>query len=589
MKILKLLFTFLITYILVSNVSQAQDWDTAGNSTFPGDFLGTTNNQVLNFKTNSLFRMRLMNSTGYLGVGSQTFTPSASLHLNLLSYNINAGNLIRTDGRVNLNLSWAMYSGTNVGNSVQRARFLLSPFTDTQNDDHDTVMFNDAINHLQIESTLGDIVFQAHGANSSTEQGELFERMRITSAVYSDPHWDEVTTSTTRVSISGRPDREITEPLAMLHIGEAWDFQRGGHREWMNSGVYINRGNDNVFFGMRPRENTTDSDDNDAIIAWGDNAAPPGREDGLRIVFSGPYDSSANPGEDAHLNGLETMRFHPSGNIGMGDFSVNGLDQMPTEKLDIVGRLRVRDVPLIENPDVLFVGREIDDEGDYVLNHLTFPDDDTQVLSGTGEWIDISSTGGADCRWVDIGSGTIGGELDIRMGFDPNSDCYRGKVAIGAPFIKDAKLEVHANFERDEIRTAAIFRIRGDQDNLDNILTGAVALSDGIQGAPNLLNTYVGLSGTAGGAYAGKYNVGVRASGYGQEGSTTAFGVYAKASNSNLSGQEIGVYSEGSIALYRIGAEISTGGPITLSDQSIKADVNNIENAMELLTKVSHI
>src|SRR5690554_612258 len=188
MKILKLFFTLVITYVLVSNVSQAQDWNTGGNSTGPNDFLGTTNNQALNFKTNNAFRMRLMNNTGYLGVGSQTFTPSASLHLNLLSYSINSGNLIRTDGRSNLNLTWAMYSGTSVGNSVQRARFLLSPNTLTQNNTWNTDMFNASINHLQLESTQGDIVFAARGANSHEGSGELTERMRITSMLYKDAH-----------------------------------------------------------------------------------------------------------------------------------------------------------------------------------------------------------------------------------------------------------------------------------------------------------------------------------------------------------------------------------------------------------------
>src|SRR5690554_3187896 len=90
MKTLKSYLVLFLTCLLGSGSLYSQYWETVGNPAGSGDFLGTTNNQALNFKTNNAFRMRLMNNTGYLGVGSQTFTPSASLHLNLLSYSINS-------------------------------------------------------------------------------------------------------------------------------------------------------------------------------------------------------------------------------------------------------------------------------------------------------------------------------------------------------------------------------------------------------------------------------------------------------------------------------------------------------------------
>lgn len=134
----------------------------------------------------------------------------------------------------------------------------------------------------------------------------------------------------------------------MLHIGDKWPYQLGGHREWMNSGTYVQQGSDNAFFVMHPRENTGvfSADANDAIIAWGDNDSPASRMDALRVVFCALYSGGANAGEAEHLNGLETMRIHPQENIGLGDFSVNGLNETPTEKLDISGRLRLWDVPL---------------------------------------------------------------------------------------------------------------------------------------------------------------------------------------------------------------------------------------------------
>jgi hypothetical protein len=55
--------------------------------------------------------MRLMQSTGFLGVGNFGFTPSAQLHLNSITDGSANGNLIRTDGLVTETLTWEMVSG----------------------------------------------------------------------------------------------------------------------------------------------------------------------------------------------------------------------------------------------------------------------------------------------------------------------------------------------------------------------------------------------------------------------------------------------------------------------------------------------
>lgn len=582
--------TLIIFSLLLFGEANGQSvyWKTNGNNVGPIEFLGSTNNQDLRFRVNNAQQMRLVSNTGFLGIGSQYFTPSAMLHLNQLSYHNPFGNLIRTDGSEGLDLTWTMFSGTSVGNSTQKARFLLSPNTLTQNtsDSWDTDMINDAKNHLRIESSLGDVVFRAHGANSiHAGTGTLTERLRITSALYTDPHWGSNPVSTTRVSISGRPGNQITDPLAMLHIGDPGDYQQGGHRGWMNSGTYVQRSNDNVFFGLRARENSTNGDQNDAVIAWGDNVEPAERDDALRIVFCGIFNPGASPGEVHHLNGREAMRIHPLGNVGIGDFSINGLNQMPTQKLDIAGRLRVREVPLDTIPEVLIVGREIDSVGDYVLNHLPFPGDNSVFLSGTGEWLPGGSGSGNDCRWKDSNS-LIPGELDMYMGANPSSNCYRGKLGVGIDAPKDAKMQVHNFWDRDQVRLALWAECRGDNDYNPDRITSITGYAHGTFFNPDAdsRNTYIGVSGSG---LDGGWTVGVLGIGAGSYYDINQYniGVYASADTS--SGIDIGLYAEGEeYAILTYGAVGTTGMPIILSDESVKTDIQNLSNASDILAQL---
>lgn len=533
--------------------------------------------------------MRLMQGTGALAIGASSFAPSALLHINLLSVTPNNGNVFRTDGHVQQDVAWSMYTGTGVEAAVQRAQFLLSPNTLTQEwNPLESNIYNASENHLRVESTLGDIVFHAHGAHAfQGPSGALTERVRISSVPYDDPHIGGVH-STTRVSISSRKGNEIVNPLAMLHIGDEWLYQKGGHREWMNSGTYIQRKSDNVFFGMRPREKTgvLGDDLNDAVIVWGDNDTP-GRLDALRIVFCGLYSGTAAPGEASHLNGLETMRIHPEGNIGLGDFSINGLDEKPSEKLDIVGKLRVRDVPVNTAPDVLIVGLQMDSiGGDYVHNHLAFPDDSTVVLSGTGEWIPGGE--GADCRWKDINSVTVPEEEDVYLGFDASEDCYRGKVGIGMKFSEKAKLNVSNGYERD----SSGFGIFSNS-------TVPVDLGSGIS------NYVVGVHGEAWNKHEVTHNINVGVQGIGMDsryavgvngvsipnpngsGTGVSIGVRGIAQNYPNSGStyHIGIYAEAvdHSAVMVGGNPVFSATPVIISDESIKNSIEEIEGAGEIL------
>lgn len=54
-------------------------WSLSGNSASSGNFIGTTNSQALNFKTNNETRMTLSPSFAFLGIG--TSTPNCNLHI----------------------------------------------------------------------------------------------------------------------------------------------------------------------------------------------------------------------------------------------------------------------------------------------------------------------------------------------------------------------------------------------------------------------------------------------------------------------------------------------------------------------------
>ena len=58
-------------------------WSLSGNSATSSNFIGTTNSQALNFKTNNVTRMTLSNSQAFLGIG--TSTPNGNLHIHSTS------------------------------------------------------------------------------------------------------------------------------------------------------------------------------------------------------------------------------------------------------------------------------------------------------------------------------------------------------------------------------------------------------------------------------------------------------------------------------------------------------------------------
>lgn len=81
---MKRLSLFFALCIIAATMHGQTYWSLSGNSANSSDFIGTTNSQSLNFKTNNTTRMTLSQSKANLGIG--TISPRANLHLHSTYY-----------------------------------------------------------------------------------------------------------------------------------------------------------------------------------------------------------------------------------------------------------------------------------------------------------------------------------------------------------------------------------------------------------------------------------------------------------------------------------------------------------------------
>jgi hypothetical protein len=143
-------------------------------------------------------------------------------------------------------------------------------------------------------------------------------------------------TSLTRVSIPVDGSNAVVRALSALHIGYQWPQnltnagQQGGFRDWMNVGTMYMEGTDNFYVGLREKASVANdptgrsspitaiqSDDQDAVIAWGDNVTTPQLSpNNLTFIFNSVR--TANPNYQFTNYGREVARMIPNGNVGIG-------------------------------------------------------------------------------------------------------------------------------------------------------------------------------------------------------------------------------------------------------------------------------
>lgn len=76
---MKKIFLFAALCVACSLLQGQSYWSLSGNSAGSSNFLGTTNSQALNFKTNNVTRMTLSATQAFLGIG--TTSPNMNLHI----------------------------------------------------------------------------------------------------------------------------------------------------------------------------------------------------------------------------------------------------------------------------------------------------------------------------------------------------------------------------------------------------------------------------------------------------------------------------------------------------------------------------
>jgi hypothetical protein len=216
-------------------------------------------------------------------------------------------------------------------------------------------------------------------------------------------------------------------PYSLLHLNgnNVFGPQQTGNRSWMRYGLTFTHNNDLMYVG--PRALPEGSDLTRAVIAWSDN------DDG----FYGPDDFSflfidADTSASGDLEGREVMRLTGTGNVGVGNFQSNGLDEQPTHRLDVNGtaRLRLMDSLLfpVDSSHVVITGLMQDTIGDYKLEYITFDD--------------LSSTLN-DCDWAISPIGhVVTGNFGLPGNWAAGSCNQERNVGIGTVNPEKAKLEV---------------------------------------------------------------------------------------------------------------------------------------------------
>jgi hypothetical protein len=144
------------------------------------------------------------------------------------------------------------------------------------------------------------------------------ERLRVcTTASPGVPASPLNATNTTRVAISYFGNLPISQPRALLHIGN--NINGIGYASWMDYGNLTSNASQSIFTGITPANY---SDANKSVIGFG-------RSD-LLIM---------------HAQKGEFARFHEnSGFYSVGNYGPNGLNTAATERIDVDGNGRFRDI-----------------------------------------------------------------------------------------------------------------------------------------------------------------------------------------------------------------------------------------------------
>jgi hypothetical protein len=588
------LFAIIIFLLPKKYYAQGPDWNTSGNIINSAEWFGATNTSSIpiqfrhqaNIGLNSRFEWHT-NLNGTIGERMR-LTANGSLGLN-----IDPGALLH---------GHRPSSGENLGFSNL---WLTTGLTGTT--------FSDGL-----ELTVQDISATNFVARLSfNENGPIFvqqnnsPRLVINNGTWTDP-LGNVDNDVTRVHIPITNTAQFT-PYSALHIGDIAVLGFPVQRPWMNSGTTCTALNfDLMYTGLYENQ----GDQTDAVISWGCNFSEFfGGPDNLRFIFLGPQDGSGT--DAASIAGQEVGRFSPEGNLGVGNFFTNGLNQQPTQRIDADGTARLRNMPN-NLGDVIIVGQEQDAVGDYDLNYLAFNGQADQYLSGNGTWQTLAND--LLCEWNE-GINTE----DLVMGYA--TACHERNVGIGLNN-PNAKLDVYRDGSAvsDHVTAENIYLLGTNDVSCCNYLSKGLQVTvTGSNESPGNSNIGVqadvsfsrhlrgGIFNTTAGVGTSD-NRGVQSIAAGQSTQACAnTGVWGEAKNSPSNARDYGVsgiavdgsginigvhgkviggqssyagYFEGNV--YTVG-NIHATGVVTWSDASLKNNISPVENSLDVIMQLSPV
>lgn len=446
------------------------------------------------------------------------------------------------------------------------------------NSENNTESYLQITNSTTTGSQINDGLRIGYPTNNAINQGALInqqendrltirtnslERIRIShtgalnAGINSNPA--NLNLNLTRIGISHNPFLPVTQPRSLLHLGYNTPFlgntSGDGWRNWMDVGMYIAKGSDNMYFGLKNQGN---NNRNDAVIGWGDdffnlNPFNPTGPDVLRFIFTSVLSNQANALKSNTNEGLEIARMVPTarstspldfGMMGIGDFQNN--IQPINAKLDIDGDLRIREVKPGPNLNRILVIDTLD------LNRVKYIE--LNNLGGSGQ-------GFVSCHDTSAISYLIEDKKinlnDFNAYFEGNnSNNFQNNVGFGYTCGTPIKAKVDV-MQLGKGGIAGNFFAKEDFSwGNNNIMpTGAIGIASG-DGAN--LAYYVGLAG--------------HALGYNTE---SNFGIYGSASNSsNIS--RAGYFS----------GNIEVNGTVYSSDQMFKIELNELSTALGTIHKL---
>jgi hypothetical protein len=414
---------------------------------------------------------------------------------------------------------------------------------------------------------------------------ESNERMRITSIGalrrnYTTAQYSGLNDSinVTRIGISHSGRYSLTKPKSLLHLG--YDYGNPpttnvqGYRVWMDLGMLVSNSRDHVYLGLLPRDTVTSTvtqnyERNDGVVAWGTdrNVTAPTQVDRFRFVFTGSVlDAVPEISPSNSWHGLEMMRMYPAtvykhpvyspsglpldsikayGRVGIGDFTWSGVNEEPTQKLDVIGNGRFRYLP-----DSVF-------RADSLVYKYVMVDSAGVLRWGGAPFgtpcIDTLSSDFTSDRHVELNGYNFYFEADSLP--TPNNNVGFG-WECGAPL--KAKVDVYQNGPEG---IAGSFQVNAGNNSYPFQRTGVSSI---VYGGP----TYVSI-GVEGQAIT--------------TGSDINIGVYGRAGGGNL---DYSIYGNaGGTPDYAgyFNGDVQAGGTFISSDSTLKNDIQPIRNGLDIV------